>query len=90
MDPNAALANLKDAIKETEALMRAAEKASTKSEARRLNKEAGEPLDDAGQIQTDIVLWISAGGFKPRGFDTWRKRYVEVLKDWYRQGIKLK
>ncbi len=72
MDPETAVDMLKEATQEAEHQL-----------------DAGYPLDnirdvldEAGEAQDNLSHWISNGGFRPRRYETWLRRYVNAEKRW--------
>lgn len=72
MDPETAVDMLKEATQEAEHQL-----------------DAGYPLanirdvlDEAGEAQDNLAQWMAMGGFRPRRYDTWVRRYVNVEKRW--------
>lgn len=86
MDPEAAVDNLRDSTRDAEKFLRAAARAKTKAQAKSLHRSARESLEEAGEAQHALFMWLSRGGFRPRRFDTWLDRYVRANQEWSRQA----
>ncbi len=71
MDPETAVDMLKDLVREAESYLRSPYYRGKTSNSRATRMV----LDEALEVQDNLIQWVNSGGFRPRRLDTWMKRF---------------